>query len=373
MAEKDICAKICEELNALSEEPCGEIATHISECAECAEHYKKLCEMRKLLMKSAPVVPELRSAVIGRIRSENVSVSPVYRRRRIPFGTVAAAAAILAVFAVSYGVKTPDGIFSQSKNSAENDCAPMVETQMFSATSGTDGIFSDKAGNAESSKITYFATSYSSDNALESTEEEIAEAETESAPEEKIAEPETTSANERDGSEAADGKPKLLCALPPAKDRAESDIATEYKPDYTEGPENDSGEKPDGTQFTVADNINAPILAENGENTVEEPKGTEHSNMSDAIEDGFRGSSGGGGGGSSAAQQDTSEGGSALEMAKDIYEVMKIVYPDRISLEVFESVGAETYLAFIENIEEPDTDYTEQALLAFAESYAAHN
>ena len=118
MENGKICDSVIPEMLGDEGELSPEAKTHIENCEKCKAELEKIEKMRSLLASSVPAAPDLKDAVLSRIASENISPAPVTSsRRHIPFGTIAAAAAVFAVGILVYKGDILDKVNNAEKGS----------------------------------------------------------------------------------------------------------------------------------------------------------------------------------------------------------------------------------------------------------------
>ena len=360
-----------------------DLQEHLDTCPSCRKEYTDQKEMHDLLRAyarecraSAP--KELSDSVMKRIRNEKVEIKKdnTAKRLRLPIGTIAAAAAVLAVYVGIYQSKLPISLFSDEKAySAQSEGAN--EAQLFFVKSaGSDALLEpDVTGDL------YDAQDNTADSAAENEDADyrIADGladdacgETSLPPMQSIMKApnapddagslllgdETTQINSAESDESEDEKESksttYSAPIVPSTESA-ADGADDRSLDGAEYSDDTAAAKANG--FT---NDTCGLLkAENG--TGDENKR-------------------GGGGGSSGegASAGSNSGASANANAIDFetlaerqFEKLSEQYPDRISRELFDSIGAEKYLAFLSSLEDFDADYNAERFAAFAAEQSA--
>lgn len=362
-----------------------DLQEHLDTCPSCRKEYTDQKEMHDLLrayarecQASAP--KELSDSVMKRIRDEKVEIKKdnTAKRLRLPIGTIAAAAAVLAVYVGIYQSKLPISLFSDEKAySAQSEGAN--EAQLFFVKSaGSDALLEpDVTGNL------YDAQDNTADSAAENEDADyrIADAdgladdacgETSLPPMQSIMKApnapddagsllsgdETTQINSAESGESEDEKESknttYSAPIVPSTESA-ADGAEDRSLDGAEYSDDTAAAKENG--FT--NDMCGLLKAENG--TGDENKR-------------------GGGGGSSGegASAGSNSGASANANAIDFetlaerqFEKLSEQYPDRISRELFDSIGAEKYLAFLSSLEDFDADYNAERFAAFAAEQSA--
>lgn len=342
MANRSDCEKFSEQLFMLDTEPSGELLEHINACPECQAQYRKLAAMSQLIKSNVPPVPNIKDAVMEKLRTENISIAPTSakRSRRFPVATIAAAVAVLAAFA-TFGTKETNNsdAFSKAKvtgNALTAESAVENDIMMYSYSADseaqhapsaymtdTDGaVTEDGADNGRTVTITT-AEEYLMEDAVE---ECIPEAEMQAQPE---------LASEE---------------LPSMPEEAEAE--TEASP-YFGGTE---------TKFTLGSKEGGQESSPQNDKAAAETKPETETQSTEQTA-----TSGAGGAVNeyrNGITEDVSE-----DNALAVYNAMEQAYPGRISKEVFESMDAQVYLAFISSLEDFESGYTEQALYDFAKLY----
>ena len=362
-----------------------DLQEHFDTCPSCRKEYTDQKEMHDLLRAyaracraSAP--KELSDSVMKRIRNEKVEIKKdnTAKRLRLPIGTIAAAAAVLAVYVGIYQSKLPISLFSDEKAySAQSEGAN--EAQLFFVKSaGSDALLEpDVTGDL------YDAQDNTADSAAENEDADyrIADAdgladdacgETSLPPMQSIMKApnapddagsllsgdETTQINSAGSAESEDEKESKNTTY-----SAPIVPSTESTADGADDRSLDGAEYSDDTVAAKANGFTNDMCgllkAENG--TGDENKR-------------------GGGGGSSGegASAGSNSGASANANAIDFetlaerqFEKLSEQYPDRISRELFDSIGAEKYLAFLSSLEDFDADYNAERFAAFAAEQSA--
>lgn len=120
MQNEELCGRVIEFLQSHSngEDIDEDIKSHIAMCDFCRSENEKYGKMSELVKASAPECPELRSAVLDRIKSEGIKVDEQKRKRHFPIGTLAAAAAVLVIYVSVYGSKLPFMAFNAANDAA---------------------------------------------------------------------------------------------------------------------------------------------------------------------------------------------------------------------------------------------------------------
>ena len=360
-----------------------DLQEHLDTCPSCRKEYTDQKEMHDLLRAyarecraSAP--KELSDSVMKRIRNEKVEIKKdnTAKRLRLPIGTIAAAAAVLAVYVGIYQSKLPISLFSDEKAySAQSEGAN--EAQLFFVKSaGSDALLEpDVTGDL------YDAQDNTADSAAENEDADyrIADGladdacgETSLPPMQSIMKApnapddagslllgdETTQINSAESDESEDEKESKSTTY-----SAPIVPSTESAADGADDRSLDGAEYSDDTAAAKANGFTNDMCglpkAENG--TGDENKR-------------------GGGGGSSGegASAGSNSGASANANAIDFetlaerqFEKLSEQYPDRISRELFDSIGAEKYLAFLSSLEDFDADYNAERFAAFAAEQSA--
>lgn len=129
MQNEELCGRVIEFLQSHSngEDIDEDIKSHIAMCDFCRNENEKYGKMSELVKASAPECPELRSAVLDRIKSEGIKVDEQKRKRHFPIGTLAAAAAVLVIYVSVYGSKLPFMAFNAANDAALYDAAETEE------------------------------------------------------------------------------------------------------------------------------------------------------------------------------------------------------------------------------------------------------
>ena len=360
-----------------------DLQEHLDTCPSCRKEYTDQKEMHDLLRAyarecraSAP--KELSDSVMKRIRNEKVEIKKdnTAKRLRLPIGTIAAAAAVLAVYVGIYQSKLPISLFSDEKAySAQSEGAN--EAQLFFVKSaGSDALLEpDVTGDL------YDAQDNTADSAAENEDADyrIADGladdacgETSLPPMQSIMKApnapddagslllgdETTQIISAESDESEDEKESKSTTY-----SAPIVPSTESAADGADDRSLDGAEYSDDTAAAKANGFTNDMCglpkAENG--TGDENKR-------------------GGGGGSSGegASAGSNSGASANANAIDFetlaerqFEKLSEQYPDRISRELFDSIGAEKYLAFLSSLENFDADYNAERFAAFAAEQSA--
>lgn len=365
-----------------------DLQEHFDTCPSCRKEYTDQKEMHDLLRAyarecraSAP--KELSDSVMKRIRNEKVEIKKdnTAKRLRLPIGTIAAAAAVLAVYVGIYQSKLPISLFSDEKAySAQSEGAN--EAQLFFVKSaGSDALLEPDV--TDDSENPHDAQDNTADSAAENEDADyrIADAdgladdacgETSLPPMQSIMKgpntpddagsllsgDETTQINSAESGESEDEKESKSTTY-----SAPIVPSTESTADGADDRSLDGAEYSDDTVAAKANGFTNDMCgllkAENG--TGDENK---------------RG--GGGGASSEGASAGSNSGANANANAIDFetlaerqFEKLSEQYPDRISRELFDSIGAEKYLAFLSSLEDFDADYSAERFAAFAAEQSA--
>ncbi|MBR5554275.1 MAG: hypothetical protein IKV98_10595 [Clostridia bacterium] len=380
MENGKICDSVIPEMLGDEGELSPEAKTHIENCEKCKAELEKIEKMRSLLASSVPAAPDLKDAVLSRIASENISPAPVTSsRRHIPFGTIAAAAAVFAVGILVYKGDILDKVNDVEKSSdmiyvADQEC---VEEE---ASEELDAFDSENQIIAATKSDTVM---YSKNENNDLTESVKAEAETENtAPEEQ----KSLQSAKPEKDMVITEKDRLLSTAPPTADVGNGIASFEGRDDFSDKSE------ADGTQSindAANEDVRAPLSDKTGETTAGfDPTITpDHGRLPHPVGSGGGGAGGGGAsggtGGSVAPEKEeiASEDGTPLTTAFDfnaflakitkdsdaaeIYKVLSQFYPDAISYETFENSDPDEYLAFVMSIDDFESEYTESAFLSF--------
>lgn len=362
-----------------------DLQEHFDTCPSCRKEYTDQKEMHDLLRAyarecraSAP--KELSGSVMKRIRDEKVEIKKddTAKRLRLPIGTIAAAAAVLAVYVGIYQSKLPISLFSDEKaDSAQSE--GVNETQLFYAKSvGGDALF-----EPDVTEDLYDAQDNTADSAAENEDADY-----------RIAD--------------ADGLADDACgetSLPPMQSIMKAPNAPDDAGSLLSGDETTqinsagSGESEDEKESKNT-TYSAPIVPSTESTAVgaddRSLDGAEYSDDTAAAEaNGFTNGmcslpkaenetgdenkrGGGGGASGEVASAGSNSGASASANAIDFetlaerqFEKLSEQYPDRISRELFDSIGAEKYLAFLSSLEDFDADYNAERFAAFAAEQSA--
>ncbi len=162
MASEILCDKVQDILLSHSEgeELSEEVFQHIVCCEKCRSEKEKLDRTRELTRLSSPKCPELREAVLDRIRNENINIDVPKKKRHFPIGTLAAAAAVLVVYISVYGSKLPALVFKNS-NEAMSDAAIREELDYADEEIIADAVeesAAEPSDAAENGIVTYSLT-----------------------------------------------------------------------------------------------------------------------------------------------------------------------------------------------------------------------
>lgn len=365
-----------------------DLQEHFDTCPSCRKEYTDQKEMHDLLRAyarecraSAP--KELSDSVMKRIRNEKVEIKKddTAKRLRLPIGTIAAAAAVLAVYVGIYQSKLPISLFSDEKAySAQSEGAN--EAQLFFVKSaGSDALLEPDV--TDDSENLHDAQDNTADSAAENEDADyrIADAdgladdacgETSLPPMQSIMKApnapddagsllsgdETTQINSAGSGESEDEKESkntmYSAPIVPSTESA-ADGADDRSLDGAEYSDDTAAAKANG--FT--NDMCGLLKAENG--TGDENK---------------RGGGGGSSGGDASAGSNSgaSANANAIDfetLAERQFEKLSEQYPDRISRELFDSIGAEKYLAFLSSLEDFDADYNAERFAAFAAEQSA--
>lgn len=388
MGHKNSCEQIRCQLYTLDfERPVPqEIQKHLNTCTACRDEYAALKQLHKLTVASAPAVPNLSASVMSRIQQEKLSVRPEdnKRKRRLPLGTLAAAAAVLTVYVSVYHSKLPGMIFSDSQKSADYG--------------GTEYIAADYAN--ENAAPSLLRAAGGSDEPDEQNQLESAalpgEGMTNGAQEAEADRSEYDSFKSSFTNVDIPSKAGYSSATPetdsydsPYKDAASGTDSVLEPAVFTKGiSDNDtlislgSSDGSDGATSTTpnADGANSlpPLSGETRANSASSSETENPQNVADAKEESEASKGGSAGGGSNSVQNSTQGSVSLKEKlenrtAQEVFEQLEATYPGRISYESMESVGEAVYLAFCNSLQDFFTDYTQDNLLTFAETYTAEN
>lgn len=370
MENGKICDSVICEMLGDEGELSPEAKTHIENCEKCKAELEKIEKMRSLLASSVPAAPDLKDAVLSRIASENISPAPVTSsRRHIPFGTIAAAAAVFAVGILVYKGDILDKVNNAEKGSdmiyvADQEC---VEEE---ASEELDAFDSESQIIAATKSDTVMYSKNEIDGA-----NDIAESETENAISE---EQKSLQSAKPEKDMVITEKDRLLSTAPPTADVGNGIVSFEGRDDFSDKSE------ADGTQ-SINDAANEDALAPLSDKTGETTAGFDPTITPDHGR--LPHPTGSGGGGASGASVDPekeeieSDDGATLTTAFDfnaflakitkdsdaaeIYKVLSQFYPDAISYETFENSDPDEYLSFVMSIEDFESEYTESAFLSF--------
>ena len=364
-----------------------DLQEHFDTCPSCRKEYTDQKEMHDLLRAyaracraSAP--KELSDSVMKRIRNEKVEIKKddTAKRLRLPIGTIAAAAAVLAVYVGIYQSKLPISLFSDEKaDSAQSE--GVNETQLFYAKSaGGDALF-----EPDVTEDLYDAQDNTADSAAENEDADYRIADADSLADDACGETslppmqsimkapnapdgagsllsgdETTQINSAGSGESEDEKESKNTTY-----SAPIVPSTESTADGADDRSLDGAEYSDDTVAAKANGFTNDMCslpkAENG--TGDENKSG-----------GGGGSSDGGTSAGSNSGANASANANAIDfetLAERQFEKLSEQYPDRISRELFDSIGAEKYLAFLSSLEDFDADYNAERFAAFAAEQSA--
>lgn len=333
MKRENTCAKIRETLSLLdySQQPVPpELNEHLASCSECAEEYETRRRMYELIVKSRPATPPLAESVLAQIERENLTPHPPEKtRRHFPVGTLAAAAAVLAVYvSVNHG-GLPDmfsGFGAHDTIGFGADDSQIVND--------TDGALSESARLA--SEPSESKAEFKSENGAAVDGSDIAE-----------------SSADTDFYDIKNGLPDFVYysderALGGNVESVESDV--EQNSDVNSSSANlysfgsHAGNAGGGTFLSAAP---SPELSDN-----------------DAPDDSLDKSFG-------VESVDTlptksPKSPDAADCAKALFDELERVYPDAISLATFEATDPQDYLLFVYTaVEDFDVDYNEKALASY--------
>lgn len=360
-----------------------DLQEHFDTCPSCRKEYTDQKEMHDLLRAyaracraSAP--KELSGSVMKRIRDEKVEIKKddTAKRLRLPIGTIAAAAAVLAVYVGIYQSKLPISLFSDEKaDSAQSE--GVNETQLFYAKSaGGDALF-----EPDVTEDLYDAQDNTADSAAENEDADYRIADADSLADDACGETslppmqsimkapnapddagsllsgdETTQINSAESGESEDEKESRNTTY-----SAPIVSSTESTAVGADDRSLDGAEYSDDTAVAKANGFTNDMCglpkAENG--TGDENK---------------RGGGGGSSGEGASAGSNSGANANAIDfetLAERQFEKLSEQYPDRISRELFDSIGAEKYLAFLSSLEDFDADYNAERFAAFAAEQSA--
>lgn len=291
MGHKYDCKKALDDIFSDTEALSDDLLCHLEDCPECKKQYEKAKELRSLVKKSAPDVPDIKSAVLAKIEKENITPEKAKpTRRRLPVGTLAAAAAVLVIYISANGGMLPDMI-NRASNEEEagfvtSDCAvpEAVECEIFDSTesSGAGGGSNSTKLYASKTKTTAETVfDYKADGTQNDALAEIPQTCTEAQTEESF-----SLYSLADGAEAEDSDSNRI--ITGANVESETEAATEADDNY-------------GYQLFI-------------------------------------------------------------KLSKR--------FPDRISEELYKKTGDEIFISFVGEISDFETEYTEEALIEYAEKNA---
>ncbi len=387
-----------------------DLQEHFDTCPSCRKEYTDQKEMHDLLRAyaracraSAP--KELSDSVMKRIRDEKVEIKKddTAKRLRLPIGTIAAAAAVLAVYVGVYQSKLPISLFSDEKaNGTQSE--DVNETQLFYAKSaGGDALFEPDV--TEDSGDSYDAQDNTADSSSKNEDADYYIVDTDglsdgtcddapfslrqsvmkapSAPDNTGSLSSGGETPQIDSAESAVNGSENTTYSAPVEPNAES-TAYNFEADDRSlgGEEYSDGAQTDGITSGDSNGICGLPKAESegeGASESESETVTEYGNGDgDENKRAGGGSSGGSGGGSSgggaSAGSNSGANANAIDfetLAERQFEKLSEQYPDRISRELFDSIGAEKYLAFLSSLEDFDADYNAERFAAFAAERSA--
>ena len=353
MNHNDSCGDVQKKLALLDyDEPIPQdLQKHLESCPSCRKEYENQKKMQDLLKAASPSVPKLSESVMRRIHDEKIEIKETdytTKRLRLPLGTIAAAVAVLAVYLSVYA-GVPRILFSGENHSVDDSkSVEENETQMFFASGKS---VSDDTADSLDTEDSDGQNTYS--KALDNSENaEFYVADPKDLSDEEISLPDDFL------------MPRKSMIASPNTD------GTDLNPEATEeGAENGTDSMSPQSYGTAG----AENSRSNGLSDAEEPSGeavTSDSNGGDRGDEkeaeyfagGVAGS--GAGGGNTGANTNEID---FVSLAERQFEKLSEQYPNHISRELFESVGAETYLAFLSSVEDFDADYTAEKLEAFAQ------
>ncbi len=99
----------------------SDIKEHIAVCSECKKEYGKLMSMYGMMPEATPVTPDFKDSVMEKIAGEKIADAP--RRFHIPIGTLAAVAAVIAVYVSVYGTNLTDVFIGKDSAAEQNNYA----------------------------------------------------------------------------------------------------------------------------------------------------------------------------------------------------------------------------------------------------------
>lgn len=360
-----------------------DLQEHFDICPSCRKEYTDQKEMHDLLRAyaracraSAP--KELSDSVMKRIRNEKVEIKKddTAKRLRLPIGTIAAAAAVLAVYVGIYQSKLPISLFSDEKaDSAQSE--GVNETQLFYAKSaGGDALF-----EPDVTEDLYDAQDNTADSAAENEDADYRIADADSL------------ADDTCGETSLPPMQSIMKA-PNAPDGAGSLLSGDETTQINSAESGESEDEKESKNTTYS----APIVPSTESTAVgaddRSLDGAEYSDDTVAAKaNGFtndmcslpkaengtgdENKSGGGGGSSGGGASAGSNSGASANaidfetLAERQFEKLSEQYPNRISRELFDSIGAEKYLAFLSSLEDFDADYNAERFAAFAAEQSA--
>lgn len=316
MGRNNECEKILERLFSLDGDMPADIAEHLEGCRACNEEYRALLKMRELVKNSAPQTPDMRDAVIGKIKAKNISIRKnTPSRRRVPLGTLATLVACLVVYISVYGGGIFDNIFKTADNFAECEVADECVEEY---ADGAD--YNDSVGSA----IKYKANGTQGADAI--------------APE----------------SEAQTETETVLLA----------DTVTFFSGSAFDKKEVSEAASPENT-IKLTSTERAKDVVENKDQSVADMESFNVSVDTDGADNGDA---------EDAETEPEAEVEAEVEVEteaeeKSLFESFSEKYPDRISFETYCEVGEEVFAEFVSSLTDPETQYTEQALVCFAAEY----
>lgn len=363
MKSKSVCQSVLESLlTDGTENLSDEISSHLADCDKCRSEYEKLEKTRKLISASAPAVPDLRRSVIEKINSENITMNKKisHRRRHIPLGTIAAAAAILAVYVSVYGTKLPNMVFKEADKADESaelseniTAAPDILMKSAAPANFGAGDASDDALFDKGSDIYYFEASDESRVTADGEENQV-----------NSLGKNSLQANSAGGSGAS-------------ANQIDNFSKSENIYNYSNGSESDSDSgngdiyRSESGYITKGRDV---LMSYPTMNVLGFISGCSPDEFSDGCDKNMNEAESSGGengmafsGGSDTAKQSDGQNYEELDGEK-IFEIMSQSYPDRISYEVFENVGSEVYKEFVLSLADFEIEYTETGLVRYSQS-----
>lgn len=330
MNRENTCAKIKEQLSMsdLSQPLPTELSRHLASCSECNREYETLQRMRALIVESSPAIPPLAESVTEQIEREALVPHPPKKTHRpFPVGTIAALAAVLAVYISVYHGALPDSLFDFNESTSDTVSEDESRQEVDDSTVYSQSVRIGSGQGADTSDTT-FSTACDSDG--------------------------TDISDGYDSVSYSDAENGLPAFVYSSGDRA---TGAQFKANTTNEEEASSEASTEQSSANFSADTSGGALPSSSATDTDHCYADE---SYDAIDEGF------GVGDSDSAPLLSLQQPDTAALAQALYDELSRAYPDAISREVFEATEPQDYLLFAYTaVEDFDSEYNEQKLAEF--------